>query len=556
MPSSVPLAATSTCRLTANLQTQSDGSLPPAADATNTAPDTARIQAQLNACATAANAFTTSNTLSTNGVVELSASGNNNAFLSGPLTMPGGVTLVIDKGVTLFASRDPRQYDKSPNVCGVITASDDGCKPLISNLNKSSNNAVMGPGTIDGQGGSPLYSTTSTPALLKRPDGSNMSWWDIGWEANAVQNQSQNNPRLIQFSYGYNFTLFNLTLQNAPKFHVVPSGVNGFTAWGVKIFTPTARYQAMNNYLGQPYSYATAKNTDGIDPASASPSSIPSGYGISGNFSGDASNILVAFSYINDGDDNMAIKGGTATSNGRTYNVTVAHDHFYTGHGMSIGSETAGLDNGTPSAGVLANVAPVNGAYPSVSNVVVNDLSFDGTDNGLRIKSDWSRGGLVANVKYTNVCMRAMPNPSPLDNAPQAALLFTPYYSPTTSNGLYSSFQNILVDGVHELSAATYTLQGFNSASPILQQTGWSTGSVGLPNPAVVNPLTITLNNVVADAAPLSITANDAAITMGQNVNLPLQANASNNVSVTNGAAAASAPGTVDCSVAFPAFPS
>jgi polygalacturonase len=418
----------------------------------------------------------------------------------------------------------------------------------------------MGPGTIDGQGGAPLYTIAAnnpagSPALLVRPDGTPMSWWDIGWEANQVLNQSQNNPRLIQFSYGYNFTLFNVTLQNAPKFHVVPSGVNGFTAWGVKILTPTAPYQAMNNYFGEPYSYATAKNTDGIDPGSAGSTSVPGGYGTGRTFSGDVSNVLVAYSYISTGDDNMAIKGGTAAANGRTFNVTVAHNHFYTGHGMSIGSETAGQDNGTPSPAVVANTTAINGIYPSVSNVKVYDLSLDGTDNGLRIKSDWSRGGLVSNVNYSSICMRAMPNPSPLDNAPQAALLFTPYYSPTTSNGLYSSFQNIVVDGVHMLSAATYTFQGFNSASPILRQSGWNSGSVGFPNPPVVNPLTITLNNVVADAAPLSITANDTAITLGQNVNLPLQSSATNGVSVVSSASTSTAPGTVDCSVAFPAFP-
>ena len=37
--------------------------------------------------------------------------GANDAFLTGPLTIPSGVTLLVDAGVTLYASRNPRDYD-------------------------------------------------------------------------------------------------------------------------------------------------------------------------------------------------------------------------------------------------------------------------------------------------------------------------------------------------------------------------------------------------------------------------------------------------------------
>ncbi|WP_243468463.1 glycosyl hydrolase family 28 protein [Paraburkholderia sp. PGU19] len=82
---------------------------------------------------------------------------------------------------------------------------------------------------------------------------------------------SRRTTRVSSINNGSNFTLYRVTLQNAPKFHVVPSGVQGFTAWGVKIYTPTAAYEAMNNYKGVPYSTVNAKNTDGIDPASSGP---------------------------------------------------------------------------------------------------------------------------------------------------------------------------------------------------------------------------------------------------------------------------------------------
>jgi len=59
----------------------------------------------------------------------------------------------------------------------------------------------------------------------------------------------------------------------------------------------------------------------------------------------------------------------------------------------------------------------VNGG---VSNVSVYDLSIDGhgqwarggAPNGIRIKSDASRGGTVSNITYDDVCVRGLANPS------------------------------------------------------------------------------------------------------------------------------------------------
>ena len=68
--------------------------------------------------------------------------------------------------------------------------------------------------------------------------------------------------------------------------------------------------------------------------------------------------------------------------------MTMSHNHFYRGHGVSIGSETDG------------------GAHA----IRVFDLSIDGADNGLRIKSNASRGGLVHDIEYRDVCIRKTKN--------------------------------------------------------------------------------------------------------------------------------------------------
>src|SRR5262249_4650584 len=148
---------------------------------------------------------------------------------------------------------------------------------------------VMGDGIIDGQGGENL-------------EGQTISWWDLAQKA-KIENASQNCPRILVATHSDNFTLYRITLRNSPNFHVSYSQGNGFTAWGVTIDAPR-----------------TARNTDGIDPSSAT-------------------NVTIVYSNIRAGDDNVAIKAG---ANGPSSNMTVAHNHFYAGHGMSIGSETDG----------------------------------------------------------------------------------------------------------------------------------------------------------------------------------------------------------------------
>jgi polygalacturonase len=271
-----------------------------------------------------------------------------NAFLSGPLELRPDVTLIVGVGVTLFASRDPALFAVSPGSCGIVSHSPGprGCKPLIS-VDHAPDSAIMGDGVIDGRGGEKML-------------GSEYSWWDLAEQARAGGGQQV--PRLIVANDSGNFTLYRITLKNSPNFHVVFNHADGFTVWGLKIDTPQR----------------LARNTDGVDPGNG------------------ARNITITHSYIRTGDDNVAIKGGTAGGGpGGATSITISHDHFYWGHGMSIGSETNG----------------------GVSKIRVFDLSLDGPDNGIRIKSNGSRGGLTEDVVYDDVCIRNSPNPITLDTA-------------------------------------------------------------------------------------------------------------------------------------------
>jgi len=308
--------------------------------------------------------------------VVLRAHGKKNVFLTGPIDLRPGVTLVVDANTALVASRDPRLYDIETGSCGIVSDRGHGCKPLIRGEG-AHDGGIMGEGSIDGRGGARLW-------------GQNVTWWDLAQEAKVTDRQ-QSVPLLISLRHADRFTMYKITLRNSPNFHVAVNETDGFTAWGVKIMAPQ-----------------TARNTDGIDP-------------------GSSRNVTIAYCSIHTGDDNVAVKSGKA---GPSSNISILHNHFYTGHGMSIGSGTSG----------------------GVDHMLVDDLTIDGADNGIRIKSDRSRGGLVRDLLYRNVCIRNVKNP----------LVFTPLYSTLTGSQL-PIYREITLQDVHVQTAGDYTFLGFDS---------------------------------------------------------------------------------------------
>jgi polygalacturonase len=329
--------------------------------------DTARLQAALDRCAQGK-------------AVELQSTEENSGFLSGPLSIPRGVTLLVDRGVTLFASRDPLLYQRTPGSCGVVNNDPPGCRPLLT-VAHAPHAAVMGEGTIDGRGNATLLHSATT-------------WWQLAEQARTGGRQQV--PRLIVADASDDFTLYRITLKNSPNFHVTFANATGFTVWGVRIETPR-----------------NARNTDGIDPG-------PS-----------ASDITVTQSFISTGDDHIALKG----SGSGVQHVSVLDNHFYFGHGMSIGSETFG----------------------GVSDVLVRGLNLDGADNGLRIKSNIHRGGLVQHITYEDICIRNSKVPITFD---------TTYDNPGPAANRIPDFQGILVHNVHVSGGGKIIVDGIDQDHP------------------------------------------------------------------------------------------
>jgi polygalacturonase len=219
----------------------------------------------------------------------------------------------------------------------------------------------------------------------------NETWWELAHRA-KVEDANQAVSRLLVVRRSPDFTLYRITLRNSPNCHVTTENTDGFTAWGVRIDTPK-----------------WARNTDGIDPQSGS------------------TNISIINSFIRSGDDSISPKAAS----GSVTHMTVRNTHFYNGHGFGIGSQTAA----------------------GLSSIRVDTLSIEGADNGLRIKSDRSRGGLVEDVRFENVCMRNVINP----------IVFNPFYTTFDGNRI-PWYRNILLHNVHALSSGPITLAGLDSA--------------------------------------------------------------------------------------------
>src|SRR5260370_4770723 len=240
------------------------------ADADEGKLDTGRIQQAMDTCPKGQ-------------AVVLKAAGTLNAFLTGPLDLKPGVTLVVDSKAILFASRDAKLYEVSPGSCGILSQAGRGCRAMI-NRSGAAGAGVMGDGTIDGRGWAKVL-------------GKNVSWWELAEEARKGGNQ--NCPRILVLNRCDNFTLYRIALKNSGNFHVAYSGGNGFTAWGVIINTPK-----------------NARNTDGIDPRSSS-------------------NVTITHCFIHTDADNVSIKAG-----GHCSHMTIAHNHFYTTHRLPTATKT------------------------------------------------------------------------------------------------------------------------------------------------------------------------------------------------------------------------
>jgi len=165
-----------------------------------------------------------------------------------------------------------------------------------------------------------------------------------------AKDKDKKRPRMVSIHDCARILVEGVTLKNSPMFHLAMRA-DEVTVAKVKIWAPSSK---------DPHN--PSHNTDACD--------------VSGH------NILVTDCDVSVGDDNY-------TCGRDTSNVLIKNCRYGTGHGVSIGSYTQG----------------------EVSNITVRDCIFDGTECGIRIKSDRDRGGHVHHLVYENLQMKNVDMP-------------------------------------------------------------------------------------------------------------------------------------------------
>jgi len=248
-------------------------------------------------------------------------------YVSKPLVIRSRTTLLLEEGSTLLASPNQSDFLKEPGNWQDARSGSDFMHFLTGK--DLEDVTITGQGTIDGNG---------------------RVWWDAAEEARKKQSgYTLPRPNLIVITRCKNLEVSGITIQNSPKFHLVPTDCEDVLINGVRFNAPER-----------------APNTDAIDPSVSR-------------------RVMITNCVIDVGDDNVAIKSGKRMP-GREFaceDITVVDCVFRHGHGMSIGSETVG----------------------GVRNVTVKRCTFDGTEYGIRIKSPRGRGGTIENLVCTDITM-------------------------------------------------------------------------------------------------------------------------------------------------------
>lgn len=218
---------------------------------------------------------------------------------------------------------------------------------------------ISGEGTIDGQG-------------------------ELWWKKFTAKEISRRRPQMLFIEKSSRIEIAGITFLNPPNTHLSLKSTADVYIHGICIQAP-----------------ATSRNTDGINIS--------------------ARNCTIEDCDIRTGDDNIAINFGsrhTADGAPECSNILIRKCFFGVGHGLSIGSYTAG----------------------GLRNLQVSQCVFDSTTSGIRIKSARGRGGVVENISYSSIVMDHVKWPvfisayyprepeQPQDDTTTVPVAYTPLY--------------------------------------------------------------------------------------------------------------------------------
>src|SRR5690606_26462533 len=276
-------------------------------------------------------------------------------YLTGPIHLKSNITIFIDAGAELHFS------DNFDHYLPMVPSRWEGTEVInfspLFYAKDVENIAIVGRGLIDGHGKNwwrlsevevkKLTEDSNWEKEFKRLNPSVLAPDLPGWIERGFLR-----PPFIQFMNCKNVQIKDIKIQNSPFWTINPQYCDNVTVDGITIDNPPS------------------PNTDGINPESCR-------------------NVRIANSHISVGDDCSTIKSGKDRS-GRKVNIpaenyTITNCTMLRGHGgVVIGSEMSG----------------------GVKNIAITNCIFDGTDRGIRIKSARGRGGVVEDIRVSNIIMR------------------------------------------------------------------------------------------------------------------------------------------------------
>jgi polygalacturonase len=293
-------------------------------------------------------------------------------YLTGSIHLKSNITILIDAGAELHFSDNFDDY--LPMVKSRYEGVDVTSFSPLFYAYKAENIAIMGRGIIDGHG---------------------KKWWDFveGYKEDQPRSKWQVTfdglnkdillpddpkqmkrgflrPPFIQPMFCKNVLIEGITIRNSPFWTVNPEFCDNVTVHAVTINNPHS------------------PNTDGINPESCS-------------------NVHISNCHISVGDDCITIKSGKDAPGRKmarpAENYTITNCTMLSGHGgVVIGSEMSG----------------------DVKKIVISNCIFDGTDRGIRIKTARGRGGVVEDIRVSNIIMK---------NIKQQAIVLDMQYTKTNA---------------------------------------------------------------------------------------------------------------------------
>jgi polygalacturonase len=321
-------------------------------------------------------------------------------YLTGPIVMKSNITIDLEAGSTIKFTDDFSEYAPFVEMRYEGVVMKNFC-PMFYACEQD-NITIKGEGTIDGNGrkwwnGTFVVEGANKDGAFENELEKYRKMWEQENPNFAVEENSDwkrtlskrfFRPPLIQPYRCKNFKIEGVTIINSPFWTVNPEFCENVSVLGVTIKNPDA------------------PNTDGINPSSCK-------------------NVIIANCNITVGDDCITLKSGRDLQ-GRQFatpceNITIINCVMLAGHGgVVIGSEMS------------ADVRKV-----SISNCV-----FDGTDRGIRIKSTRGRGGIVEEIRASNIVMK---------NITKEAITLDLFYSNMPAEPLSDRtpvFRNIHISGL------------------------------------------------------------------------------------------------------------